>query len=62
MSKDLHRVKVTDEMDKQLSAYLQSLDIPPTKADIVRLAIAEYLERHGFPVEEIHPQIGGNRS
>lgn len=60
MSKNLSRVKITDQMESQIHAYIEAQDIPPAQADVVRLALAEFLERNGFPVEVIHPQRGGD--
>lgn len=49
-------------MDAQLEAYKSSVDDVPKEASIVRQALAEFLERQGFPVNNVHPPHGGIRS
>ncbi|MCP4419734.1 MAG: hypothetical protein GY805_24245 [Chloroflexi bacterium] len=62
MSKHLSRVVITDEMADQLQAYTESSIISPAEAAVIRQALAEFLERNGYPVENIHPPRGGDRS
>lgn len=61
MSRNLSRVTLTDNMAEQLDAYISASTIPPTEAAVVRQALAEFLERQGFPVTDVHPQRGGDR-
>lgn len=60
--KTLPRAILTDEMNRQFNAYLKAQGIPPAKAAVIRQALAEFLERQGFPVTDVHPPHGGDRS
>ena len=61
MSSNLSRIVLTDEMAQQLRAYQDSQSVPPPEAAVVRQALAEFLQKNGFPVAEVHPQRGGSR-
>ena len=61
MSRNLSRITLTDNMVEQLDAYMSASTVPPTEAAVVRQALAEFLERQGYPVEDVHPQRGGDR-
>lgn len=61
MSSNLSRVILTDDLAEQLLSYRQSQNITPPEASVVRQALAEFLERQGYPVHDVHPQRGGDR-
>ncbi|MCB8988833.1 MAG: hypothetical protein H6661_13920 [Ardenticatenaceae bacterium] len=61
MTTYLPRIALTDELYDKMQSFIGSQAIPPTDAAVVRLALAEFLERQGITVEEVHPQRGGDR-
>lgn len=58
---DIH-ITLTAELKKQMESFCKAQDIPPTMAVIVREALVEYLSKRGFPVSDIHPPRGGDRT
>lgn len=61
MSVMLH-ITLTNELSEQLEAFSKAQGVPPVTAVIVREALVEYLDKRGFPVSDVHPKRGGDRS